>query len=266
MKEFYPDDTYITPPHRRSSPWDFVLLRTRLYFYFRVVCSIVKNKMKYTSKGLYTPERWAEQSNDILRIAEKCGGKFEITGMDNIRKAKDVPVVFVGNHMTLLETMILPSIIEPIRRTTYVIKKSLLDFPAFGKIMKATDPIVVGRENPRGDLITVLTDGTKKLEKNISVILFPQSTRQHNFNSSKFNTLGIKLALRGKAKIIPIALKTDFLENGKLIKDFGKLRRKKTVYIKFGEPLELEGNGKEEHGKIIEFISENLKEWGVKVN
>ncbi len=266
MKEFYPDDTYITPPKRRSSPWDFILLRTRIYFYFRVVCSILKNNWKYTSKGLYTPERWAEHSNDILKITEKCGGKIEISGIDNIRKVKDDPVVFIGNHMTLLETMILPSIIEPIRRTTYVIKKSLLDFPAFGKLMEATDPIVVGRENPREDLINVLADGKKNLEKNISVILFPQSTRQPDFDSSKFNTLGIKLALRGKSKLVPIAIKTDFLENGKLIKDFGKLRRKKTVYIKFGEPLDLKGNGKEEHWKIIEFISENLKVWGVKVH
>ncbi|MEN8222936.1 MAG: lysophospholipid acyltransferase family protein [Acidobacteriota bacterium] len=265
MKEYYPDNTYKTPPGKKSSIWDFVLLRTRLLFYIRVISSIVNYNRKYTNKGLYTPALWARQSDDILKIAEECGGKFDISGIDNIRKVSDVPVVFIGNHMGLLETMVLPSLIEPIRRTTYVVKKSLIDFPVFGKIMKATNPIVVGRENPREDLVNVLYEGTNNLKKNISVILFPQSTRKPFFDRSRFNTLGIKLALRGNAKIVPIALKTDFLENGKRLKDFGKLNRKKTVYIKFGEPLELKGNGKEEHGKIIEFISENLKEWGVKV-
>ena len=265
MKEYYPYDTYKTPLNIGSSLWDYILLRTRLYFYIRVIWSIFRYNRKYAKKGMYSPDIWARQSNDILRIAEKSGGKFDVSGIDNIRKVKNIPVIFVGNHMGLLETMILPSFIEPVRRTTFVIKNSLLNFPLFGEIMKATNPIVVGRENPREDLMNVLLEGTKNLENNISIILFPQSTRQPFFDIKKFNTLGSKLARRGKALIVPFALKTDFLENGKFIKDFGKLKREKTVYMKFGEPIELKSSGKEEQEKIIEFISENLKEWGVKV-
>lgn len=262
MKEYYPDDSYSTPAGRRSSVFDFLLLRTRLWFYLRVAASILNYNRKYTNKGLYTNEMWARESNEIRNYAEDCGGKIEISGIDQIRKVKSRPVVFIGNHMGLLETMILPGIIDPIIRTTFVVKKSLIDFPAFGKIMRATRPIVVGRENPREDLVTVLTKGKENLENGVSVILFPQSTRQPFFDPGQFNSLGIKLALRGEAVVVPFALKTDFLENGKLIKDFGKLNRKKTVYIKFGEPIEPKGNGKEEQKRIIEFISENLREWG----
>ena len=264
MKEYYPGNTYRTPPEKKASIWDFILFRTRLYFYLRVIRSILIYS-RLAQKGLYTPELWARQSSEILEIAESCGARCEITGMENIRKVKDEPVIFAGNHMGLLETMILPSIIEPVKRVTFIIKSSLIDFPAFGKIMQATGPIIVGRKNPREDLMKVISEGLENLEKNISIVIFPQSTRQHFFDPGKFNSLGTKLAQRAKVKVVPFALKTDFIDQGKVIKDFGKLNRNKTVYIKFGEPVTIEGNGKAGHEKVIEFISRNLRQWGVEV-
>jgi len=265
MSTYFQGNTYFTPDNNKASVWDYILLRSRLYFYFRVLKSIFKFNRKYASKGLYTYERWEEQSFEIFNICESCGGRIEIRGLDNIRKIADDPVVFIGNHMGLLETMILPCIIDPIKRVTFVIKQSLTELPFFGNIMNSTDPIVVGRENPREDLMKVITDGVEKLSKNLSIILFPQSTRMPIFDKKKFNSLGIKLAKRGNAKVIPFAIKTDFLGQGKLIKDFGKLKREKTVYITFGEPLTIEGNGKPEHEETIKFISENLKKWGAEV-
>ena len=265
MKEYYTEDQYITSGTKKTSILYYLLLKSRLYFYIRVIKNIVKYNYKYAKKGLYTSEIWAEESNDILKITEASGGKFEIRGLEKIRSLKGEPVVFVGNHMGLLETLILPSVIDPINKMTFVVKSSLVDMPLLGKIISSTDPIVVGRENPRDDLMKVLSEGIEKLKNNTSVLIFPQSTRQPFFDKNKFNSLGIKLALRGNVKVVPLALKTDFVEQGKVIRDFGKLNRKKTVYITFGDPLKLRGNGKEEHQKIIDFISENLKKWGARV-
>ncbi len=265
MKEYYTGNIYKTPDGHKSSVWDSILLGSRLYFYLSVIKNIIKYNFKYARKGLYTSEIWARESNDILRISEASGAKFEIKGLDNIRNLKNEPVVFVGNHMGLLETLILPSIIDPINSMTFVVKSSLVEMPLLGKIIGSTNPIVVGRENPREDLMKVISEGIDNLKNNISVLLFPQSTRQPFFDRKKFNSLGVKLAIRGNVRIVPLALKTDFVEQGRFIKDFGKLNRKKTVYITFGEPLKLEGNGKAEHEQIIEFISENIKKWGGKV-
>ncbi len=265
MRTYFQGDTYFTADNNKASVWDYIFLRSRLFFYLRVLKSIYKFNKKYASKGLYTPKRWEEQSFEILKTCELCGGRLEIRGLNNIRKAVNDPAVFVGNHMGLLETMILPCIINPIKKVTFVIKQSLTEFPFFGNIMNSTGPIVVGRKNPREDLVKVTTEGVNKLNNNISIILFPQSTRMPIFDKKKFNSLGVKLAKKGNAKVIPFAIKTDFLEQGKLIKDFGKLKREKTVYITFGKPLSVEGNGKPEHEKTIKFISENLKKWGAKV-
>ncbi|MBR2906159.1 MAG: 1-acyl-sn-glycerol-3-phosphate acyltransferase, partial [Lentisphaeria bacterium] len=54
--------------------------------------------------------------------------------------------------------------------------------------------------------------------------------------------------------------------SGKLVKDLGPIRRNRPVWFKFGEPImSIEGSGKAEHGKIVEFITRNLKEWGGKI-
>ena len=186
---------------------------------------------------------------------------MNFSGMDNLRKVEG-PVVFVGNHMTTLETVVLPSIIQPIKKVLFVVKEELTRYPVFGPVCAAREPIVVGRENPREDLKIVLEEGSKKLQEGKSVIIFPQRTRSTIFEAESFNSLGNKLAKRNNVPVIPIALLTDGWGNGKYIKEAGKIDPTKPVYFAFGEPLTITGTGAEEHQKVIDFIAGKLKEWG----
>jgi 1-acyl-sn-glycerol-3-phosphate acyltransferase len=99
------------------------------------------------------------------------------------------------------------------------------------------------------------------LSKGISIVIFPQSTRSVEFRHEEFNSLGVKLAKKAGVKVIPVALKTDFWGNGKVIRELGPLDSRKTIYIKFSEPFPVTGTGKEENQKIIDFIQSSLKEW-----
>ncbi len=66
--------------------------------------------------------------------------------------------------------------------------------------------------------------------------------------------------------MIPTALKTDFLGNGKLIKDLGPIHRDREIYFEFGEPImKIEGSGKQEQQQIIDFIESRLLSWGCEV-
>ena len=137
--------------------------------------------------------------------------------------------------------------------------------PVFGPVMRSLDPIAVTRKDPRKDLTDVLEQGVRILQKGRSIVIFPQSTRSYEFDPERFNTLGVKLASRAQVPIIPIALKTDFWSNGVILRGFGKLKRREPIHIEFGPPVRLSGRGKEEHRKIIDFISSRLKAWGVPV-
>jgi 1-acyl-sn-glycerol-3-phosphate acyltransferase len=180
--------------------------------------------------------------------------------MDNMRKF-DGPAVFIGNHMSTLETMVLPCIIQPVKETTFIVKKSLITMPVFGHVMRSRDPIVVGRENPREDLKAVLLEGSKRLQNGRSVIVFPQSTRAVEFKPGEFNSLGIKLAARAGVPVIPVALKTDAWGIGRYMKEFGPIDNRKVVHFAFGEPMRVEGRGAEEHDRVIRFIREKLAAW-----
>jgi len=257
---YFKENRYSTKDVKRSLG-SRLTFASSLWFYVRFFIIVLRTRHDaiHTSYG---DDIWAKNSFMTFKEIESFGGQFEIDGIDNLKKL-DQPVVFISNHMSTLETLVFPSIILPYMSITYVVKNSLTKMPFFGAIMKATNPIVVNRENPREDLKTVISKGSETLSKGKSIILFPQSTRDVNFDPSKFNSLGIKLAKKANVKVLPIAIKTDFWGNSrcKPIKDFGSIDIKKTIKISFGAPIEIEGNGSSQHLAVTDFIKSKLFEW-----
>jgi 1-acyl-sn-glycerol-3-phosphate acyltransferase len=163
--------------------------------------------------------------------------------------------------MSTSETFLLPSILVPRKKTTFVVKRNLLTYPIFGPVMRSRNPIAVGRRDPREDFKAVMREGMERLSEGISVVVFPQSTRMSTFDPEKFNTIGVKLAKKAGVAIVPFALKTDFWSNGTILKDCGPIYRDRDVHIQFAPPMDVAGSGKEVHASIIDFIQEQLREW-----
>lgn len=232
-------------------------------FYPQVAC-IISRASIMARLGRYDHDDWVGSSAAVLRACGNVGMQCEITGLDNLR-ALDGPVVIIGNHMSTLETFVLPYLIGRFIPVTFVVKKSLITYPVFGAVMRSRNPVVVGREKPREDLMTVMDEGAKRLANGISIVIFPQSTRSFVFKPSEFNSLGVKLAARAGVPVVPVALKTDAWGNGKHLRDFGPVDPAKPVSIAFGPAMPVQGRGADEHAKIVEFISSHLKEWGVPV-
>ena len=230
-----------------------------LTFYTDLI-RIVGAGSKQAEHGSYLTSDWCRDSLLTLRALEHVGVKVEVTGLENM-SAFDGPCVFIGNHMSTLETFVLPTLIAPIKDTTFVVKQSLVDYPVFKHIMRARNPITVGRVNARDDFKAVLDGGTARLAAGLSIIIFPQTTRSAVFDAAAFNTIGIKLAKKAGVPIVPIALKTDAWGNGRLLKDYGKIDPARPVHFAFGRPLTIRDRGTEEHEEIISFITAKLKEW-----
>jgi len=158
-------DTYRTSPqHPRSllarlSPWPEPA-------FYPPVLRIVFRASRLARQGRYGDDQWVESSQGIIRVMESVGMQLTVEGLEHLR-GLDGPVVFVGNHMSTLETFVLPSIIQPVRPVTFVVKESLLTYPVFGPVMRSRNPVAVGRSNPREDLKAVLEGGQERLARGI---------------------------------------------------------------------------------------------------
>lgn len=258
-------DTYKTEFHRKTL-MSRLFGWSRLYFHWNL----------FYDTFYWLHKRWKAGHEDelelvyrgtwnFLELIEACGGNIDISGMSRIREVEG-PVVFVGNHMSTVETTLLPCLIMPHKNITFVLKQQLLEVPIYSGSLKIMKSIGVSRTDPIADFKKILAEGKEHIKNGTSIIVFPQTTRTTEFNPEKFGTVGVKLAKREGIPIIPFAVKTDFLKNGKLIKDIGPIDRSKTVYIKFGDAINVEGNGKEAHQKCIDFIQENLDKWRAEDN
>ena len=247
---------------RYKSPSGDVSLLSRmlpsLSFYIKFLAEI-NSSAAMAKRGTYDTETWQGSSIRVLRALESSGIRLEVEGLDNIR-AVEGPVIFIGNHLSVLETVVLPALILSYKPFTFVIKQSLLEVPVFKHVMAATDPIAVTRTNPRQDLKTVLDEGLQRLSKGLSLVIFPQTTRAA-FNPEQFSTIGVKLASRAAVPVIPLALLTDAWSNGKYAKDLGRIDPRLMVHFAFGEALYVEGKGSAEHQQVIDFIQHHLARW-----
>ncbi len=257
---FYPGDTYDTPDGVPHTWGDRLCFGGRWYFYWKIfdIIRIMGTLGKCGRLDRGNQVRWCSQ---ILKLVEACGARIHLRGLDNLRAMKQQPAVLLGNHMSFLETVTFPAMIHSHMDLTFVIKPSLMKIPFFRYIMIAINAVVITRNNPRQDLQTVLEEGKKRLDAGQSVVIFPQGTRSAEFDPEQFNSIGIKLARRTGYPVIPFAVKTDFMQNGKYLRNMGPIDRRKDLWMEFAPARPVTGSGREQHQEIIDFIVDRLKTW-----
>jgi 1-acyl-sn-glycerol-3-phosphate acyltransferase len=232
-------------------------------FYARIALAFLKEGLA-GRRGTLTNERWMRASLGCIKTIEAAGGRLNVSGLEGLGEHQG-PLVFIANHMSILETIILPSFTLAFNDVTFIIKDELRRYPVIGWVMKALDFISVHRENPREDLKIVLNQGKDRIQQGCSVVIFPQATRSTVFDVKNFNTLGVKLARKAGVPVVPIALKTDFHGSGRWLKDIGPIHPDRPIYFKFGSPIPIVGSGQAAHHSVVEFIAQNLRSWGVEV-
>jgi len=212
--------------------------------------------------GTFDHASWADVCMAAVNFAEGLGATVTFEGFEH-RAAYKGPVVYVSNHMSSMETIIYPSSLNAFDKLSIILKKSLTEIPVIGKTAIVLGCIPVTRKNAREDLVTVLEEGSKRLQSGMSVLMFPQGTRQSVFEARRFNSLGAKLAERSKVPLVAIAAQTDFLENGKLIKDFGPVDPSKPIRFKASPLFMPELGAKKMQEQSVAFIAGQLKAWGL---
>lgn len=258
---------------RYETPDGFCIKRSQRgnrWSFFAGYLRIVAESRKLALKGCFDDLMWRDMAFRIMELIEHHGGHFIIEGLDGLTEEKP-PFVYVGNHMSNLETQILSAVTSPFSLFSCVVKESLTR-GYYSPIMKAVSHIAVTRDNPGEDLKRVMEGGTRFLKEGRSLMIFPQTphgngkTREDGtFTPASFNSLGAKLAARAGCSLVPIAVKTDFWGNGGFFSYFGSISPEKKIHLSFGKALKAEGRAKAAHRESVEFITQKLQSLGVPI-
>ena len=131
--------------------------------------------------------------------------QVEVKGHEKIDKTKFPKLIFLANHSSALDILIVLSAIN--YNIVFLAKKQLFPIPFLGWAMSAIGCIKVDRENK--DKAKESVDiAIKQISNNEnSIILFPEGTRSENGMLNKFKKGGFILAIRTNIPVVPISIK-----------------------------------------------------------
>jgi 1-acyl-sn-glycerol-3-phosphate acyltransferase len=134
------------------------------------------------------------------------GVRFEVLGAEHLPVGKTSTAVLLSNHQSMLETLLLPTLIP--HPLAFVFKRELLKVPFFGWSMARLDMIHIDRESRTEAMKHVIEQGCRVLSHGTWVIMFPQGTRLPRGQKGTFQTAGTRLAVQAGAPVIPMAVAT----------------------------------------------------------
>ena len=217
--------------------------------------------------GRLSTERWAEFCFSSVTTAEALGMNVIVEGFEN-RQAVKGPVLYVANHMSMTETILLPPIILVFGPFSYVAKASLAHLPFLEKAADHMRMVPISRTSPREDLVNILRVGTERIKAGDSFLVFPQGTRCEVFSRKRYSSIGAKLAERAGVPVVPIVVDTRCQPTrkrgllAKVFKDFGPVDTSLDLRVACGPAIPL-GRAKDMHEAAFDWMADKLESWGL---
>ncbi len=255
------------PDHRRAErakpSW-----HATLGFSWRVA-SVFPKCAVYEPIGKLTTDKWAHFCFATVTGAEKLGMNVHFEGWKN-RQDYDGPVVYLCNHMSTTETILLPPVLLTYGPFNVVAKQSLTAIPFLVKAAAHMGVVPIGRKSPREDLVNMLRVSEERIKAGNSFLIFPQGTRQNVFNPKHFSSIGAKIAEKAGCPIVPIVVDTRSQltrERGalrKVFKDFGPVDPSYDIRCCCG-PVIPAGKSKAMQEATLAWMVEQHRKWGLPV-
>ena len=221
----------------------------------------------YEPLGRLTTAKWAEFCFSTVTTAERLGMSVFVEGFENRMKV-DGPVLYLCNHMSSTETILLPPILLAFGPFSYVAKASLAHLPFLEKAAAHMGMVPVGRKSPREDLVSVLRIGTERIQGGDSFLVYPQGTRERVFSRKRYSSIGAKLAERAGCPIVPIVVDTrsqlrrDSGLLSKVFRDFGPVDTSRDIRVACGPAIPC-GKSRDMHEAAFDWMASKLEEWGL---
>ncbi len=136
------------------------------------------------------------------RAFEWAKSEITLKGMENL--PREGPYIIVANHRSMLDISLIQGYINP--HAGFVAKKELDHFFTVGKFLKVLGGELIDRNNPR-DAVSAVNNLIRKMEREKQVVvLFPEGTRSTDGKVHEFKVGSMKIILKSKIPVIPVAI------------------------------------------------------------
>lgn len=140
---------------------------------------------------------WARQ---LLFIA---GIKVRMKGFEHVDPQSNY--VFAGNHLSLFDTPVVLGNIP--QQFLFLVNSKYVKLPFLGTHLRRSGHFSVDTTDTRGSL-KILTDAARRIvDKNLSILLFPEGRRSPDGQLGEFKEGVAYIAIKAQVPIIPFALR-----------------------------------------------------------
>lgn len=183
------------------------------------------------------PRRWAQI---LLRAART---RVVLENEEHIDPRR--PQILVVNHVSWFDVLAVAGYLPGKYR--FVAKKELANVPFFGPAWRLCGHISIDRQ----DIVSAidsLAQAKKKLEEERpTVVLFPEGTRSPTGELRAFKKGAFVLAIQTGVEVIPAALVGT---RAIMAKGSWRIRTGRTIHLRFGEPIPVEGLAMEDRDDL----------------
>ena len=224
-----------------------LFIRSLLYFIGSIISGVIISFISlfsyFASHSLRYSiiSKWAHFCIWWLRITTNI--EIKIEGEENIYKE---PCVIVSNHQSTWETMSFQKIFPP---HTWVLKKELLWIPVFGWSLAMLNPIAIKRGNKYHSIKKITKQGCARLENGISVVIFPEGSRQPYKKLGKYQSGAFAISKNSKKPIQPV-----FHNAGKYWPKNSFLKKAGVITVVIGKPIYAKNTSEKD-------ITKKIRDW-----
>ena len=169
--------------------------------------------------------------------------KTNVVGIENIINP---PYIIISNHQSTWETLAFQTIFPA---HTWVLKRELLWLPVFGWSLALLNPIIINRGEKINAMKKVIKQGADRLEKGISIVIYPEGTRQPYKKLGIYQNGGSAIAKKTGYSIVPV-----YHNAGKLWPKGSFIKKPGVITIVIGEAISQSTLKPSE-------VTENIRQW-----
>lgn len=213
-----------------------------------------RNKYAYGNKNYPVRESRVEIYKLVKHLANRMikAARMDLQVMGRENLPKEGPVLYISNHKSIFDIVVLVSVIED--PCIYLAKKEVSKMQMVNTWFDALGAIYIDRDDKR-QAIESIVRGINELKSGQSIVAFPEGTRISGDEIKEFKGGCFKLAIKSGVPIVPIAIHNTY-------KVFEEKRgiQSTTVTVNIGKPIQVKDLSKEEIRVLPQTTEEVVRE------